>query len=216
MRPANGSSDSAPCLKGQPLGGYSGSWRLVLVRCHVDFRSQRGPHQPILRETRRFGPTSYRVFATSDAPSRTARPTADSARTTRRCGRAARAPPPPSAARGRPRTPPPPYTARPASRVPVDGGGARCLARRLSMQDPSSVGEPAHCNLHCGPIRGTAVVIALSTHRCRGRRPRRYGMTGSQSYGRRARARDRVAEAAYDSRVDTSRGVRAADERSRS
>ena len=38
---------------------------------------------------------------------------------------------------------------------------------------------------------------------------RRYGMTGSQSYGRRARARDKVAEAAYDSRVDTSRGVRA-------
>ena len=31
-----------------------------------------------------------------------------------------------------------------------------------------------------------------------------------------ARARDKVAEAAYDSRVDTERGVRAADERSRS
>ena len=46
--------------------------------------------------------------------------------------------------------------------------------------------------------------------------PRRYGMTGSLSYGRRARARDKVAEAAYDSRVDTERGVRAADERSRS
>ena len=45
---------------------------------------------------------------------------------------------------------------------------------------------------------------------------RRYGMTGSLSYGRRARARDKVAEAAYDSRVDTERGVRAADERSRS
>ena len=43
--------------------------------------------------------------------------------------------------------------------------------------------------------------------------PRRYGMTGSQSCRRRARARDKVAEAAYDSRVDTSRGVRAADER---
>ena len=37
-------------------------------------------------------------------------------------------------------------------------------------------------------------------------------MTGSQSYRRRARARDKVAEAAYDSRVDTTRGVRAADE----
>ena len=48
------------------------------------------------------------------------------------------------------------------------------------------------------------------------RQPRRYGMTGSLSYGRRARARDKVAEAAYDSRVDTERGVRAADERSRS
>ena len=47
-------------------------------------------------------------------------------------------------------------------------------------------------------------------------RPRRYGMTGSQSYSRRARARDKVAEAAYDSRVDTERGVRAADDRSRS
>ena len=45
---------------------------------------------------------------------------------------------------------------------------------------------------------------------------RRYGMTGSLSYGRRARARDKVDEAAYDSRVDTERGVRAADERSRS
>ena len=45
---------------------------------------------------------------------------------------------------------------------------------------------------------------------------RRYGMTGSQSCRRRARARDKVAEAAYDSRVDTSRGVRAADEGSRS
>ena len=44
-------------------------------------------------------------------------------------------------------------------------------------------------------------------------RPRRYGMTGSLSYGRRARARDKVAEAAYDSRVDSERGVRAADER---
>ena len=33
--------------------------------------------------------------------------------------------------------------------------------------------------------------------------PRRYGMTGSLSYSRRARARDKVAEAAYDSRVDT-------------
>ena len=42
---------------------------------------------------------------------------------------------------------------------------------------------------------------------------RRYGMTDSQSYGRRARARDRVAEAAYDSRVDTARGVRTADEK---
>ena len=38
-------------------------------------------------------------------------------------------------------------------------------------------------------------------------------MTGSQSYGRRARARDKVAEAAYDLRADTSRGVRAADEK---
>ena len=46
--------------------------------------------------------------------------------------------------------------------------------------------------------------------------PRRYGMTGSLSYSRRARARDKAAEAAYDSRVDTERGVRAADERSRS
>ena len=45
---------------------------------------------------------------------------------------------------------------------------------------------------------------------------RRYGMTGSLSYGRRARARDKVAETAYDARVDTERGVRAADERSRS
>ena len=45
---------------------------------------------------------------------------------------------------------------------------------------------------------------------------RRYGMTGSQSYRRRARARDKVAEAAYDTRVDTDRGVRAADEGSRS
>ncbi len=33
-------------------------------------------------------------------------------------------------------------------------------------------------------------------------------MTGSQSYRRRARARDNAAEAAYDSRVDTDRGVR--------
>ena len=48
------------------------------------------------------------------------------------------------------------------------------------------------------------------------REVRRYGMTGSQSYGRRARARGKVAEAAYDSRVDTARGVRAADEGSRS
>ena len=47
-------------------------------------------------------------------------------------------------------------------------------------------------------------------------RLRRYGMTGSQSYRRRARARDKAAEAAYDSRVDTDRGVRAADEGSRS
>ena len=45
---------------------------------------------------------------------------------------------------------------------------------------------------------------------------RRYGMTGSQSYRRSARARDEMAEAAYDSRVDTDRGVRAADEGSRS
>ena len=45
---------------------------------------------------------------------------------------------------------------------------------------------------------------------------RRYGMTGSLSYGRRARARDKVAETAYDARVDTERSVRAADERSRS
>ena len=41
-------------------------------------------------------------------------------------------------------------------------------------------------------------------------------MTGSLSYSRRARARDKVAEVAYVSRVDTERGVRAADERSRS
>ena len=40
---------------------------------------------------------------------------------------------------------------------------------------------------------------------------RRYGMTGSLLYGRRARARDKVADAAYDWRVDTERGVRAAD-----
>ena len=46
--------------------------------------------------------------------------------------------------------------------------------------------------------------------------PKRDGMTGSLSYRRRARARDHVAEAAYDWRVDTERGVRAADERSRS
>ena len=37
-------------------------------------------------------------------------------------------------------------------------------------------------------------------------------MTGSQSCRRRAPARDKVAEAAYDARVDTSRGVRAADD----
>ena len=37
---------------------------------------------------------------------------------------------------------------------------------------------------------------------------RRYGMTGSLSCRRRARARDKVAEAAYDSRVDTERGAR--------
>ena len=61
----------------------------------------------------------------------------------------------------------------------------------------------------------SATRIAASRAR-RGARPRRYGMTGSLSYGRRARARDKVAEAAYDSRVDTERGVRAADERSRS
>ena len=42
-----------------------------------------------------------------------------------------------------------------------------------------------------------------------GGRSRRYGMTGSQSYHRRARARDEVAGAADDSRVDSERGIRA-------
>ena len=41
-------------------------------------------------------------------------------------------------------------------------------------------------------------------------------MTGSLSCCCRVRARDKVAEAAYDTRVDTERGIRAADERSRS
>lgn len=55
--------------------------------------------------------------------------------------------------------------------------------------------------------------------RCRGPRANaasRNRMTGSQSRRRRAVARDKVAEPAYDSWVDALLGVRAADETSRS
>ena len=107
----------------------------------------------------------------------------------------------------------------------VDGrGGVGAAGRRGQRREPLVGSEPrsragrgpagrARCKLR--PARAPA---PDRKHDARGGRrcPRRYGMTGSLSYRRRARARDKVAEAAYDSRVDTERGVRAADERSRS
>ena len=110
-------------------------------------------------------------------------------------------------------------------------GGRGCGGRVASaggLPSRAARGPPVHDHLRrrarararrAGDGRGGVVSVG---RRADGRArppapvPRRYGMTGSLSYGRRARARDKVAEAAYDARVDTERGVRAADERSRS